>query len=130
MKIKGPPDYSGPPAPSEFEGGEKQNVSKVQSEKSVTETRLSAEKLSPARADALEKSLREVAETAKKEGLEKEATIGRVVDTVLEQVMGKEFMCGPEAASLRNAIAPLVSSDEYLMGKISNLLSRLGNKSS
>jgi hypothetical protein len=129
MKIKGPPDYSGPPTPPEFEGGEKQNVSKAQSEKSLTETQI-PEKLSPARADALEKGLREVAELARKEGLDKEATIGKVVDTVLEQVMGKEFICGPEAASLRKAIAPLVSSDEYLMGKITNLLSRLGNKSS
>lgn len=127
MIIKGPPKYSGPPAPPDPESGENKSVSKLQSDakSEVRETRNRS--VSPA--DAFEKGLTEVAALAKKQGIPKEATVAKVVDTVLEEVLGKEFLSSPEAASIRKALTPLISSDEYLMGKLNSILSRMGNKS-
>jgi hypothetical protein len=127
MKIKGPPNFSGPPAPPDPESGEKKSVSKLQANTNSPVQEIKNRSISAA--DTFEKGLREVAEAARKQEIPKEATVAKVVDTVLEQVLGKEFLSKPEAASVREALTPLIASDEYLMGKLNSILSRLGNKS-
>lgn len=139
MKIKGPADYSGPPAPPEPEkGGSGEGV--------VSPGRLAADQVSPQQQaetvaakgksaadparqpDAFEMELRDIARTVKDQGLHGEATAAKVVDRVLEDVMGKEFMSGPRGVEIRQAIGPLVSQDDHLMAKLNSILSRLENK--
>lgn len=127
MKIKEPPNYSGPPAPPDPEAGESKPVSNFQSD-AKSEVREKPTASVPA-TDTFKNGLKEVAELARKQGIPKEATVGKVVDRVLEQVLGKEFLSKPEAASVREALTPLICSDEYLMSKLNSILSRLGNKS-
>jgi hypothetical protein len=126
--IKGPPNFSGPSAPSEPDPGESKQLSKSQTD-AKSKVRGPEKSGVVSSTEAFENGLKEVAELARKQGIPKEATVAKVVDQVLEQVMGKEFLAKPEAASVREALTPLISSDEYLMGKLNSILSRLGNKS-
>lgn len=126
MIIKGPPKYSGRPAPPDPDSGDSKSVANQPKTKAEIQEVRNRSVSAP---DAFENRLREVAELGRKQGIPKEATVAKVVDTVLEEVLGKEFLSSPEAASIREALTPLISSDEYLMGKLNNILSRMGNKS-
>ena len=126
MKIKGPGNYSGPPSP-EFKGDDKK-VGKFQPENlqgpETTKASSPKQPVSP-----MEQGLSEVARSAKAEGLKGEALTAKVVDTVLTQMFGKDFLSRPDANALRETIIPFLSQDEHLSGKINSLISRLGNKS-
>jgi hypothetical protein len=126
MKIKGPGNYSGPP-PSEFPG-EKKKVGNFPADKSVEQAPQKKVKTETQSVSQMEKGLSEVARSAKAEGLKGEALAAKVVDTVLGEMFGKDFLSRPDAAVLRETIAPFVAQDEHLSSKLNSLLSRLGNK--
>jgi|GEM_PF-3286409 len=127
MKIKGPGNYSVPPS-SEFKGDEKKvgNFSTEKPLEQATQTKGKAETHS---VSAMEKGLSEVARSVKSQGLKGEALATKVVDTVLGEMFGKDYLSHPDAAVLRDTIAPYVAQDEHLSSKLNSLLSRLGNKS-
>jgi hypothetical protein len=127
MKIKGPGDFSVPPSP-EFKGDEKK-VGKFEPEKLTKGPEETKAKKESAGVSNLEQGFQEVARAAKAEGLKGEALTAKVVDTVLTEMFGKDFLNRPEAAALRDTITPFVSQDEHLSAKINSLISRLGNKS-
>lgn len=127
MKIKGPGNYSGPPSP-DFKGDDKK-VGKFQPEKLQQGPERTKPKTESQNVSDLERGLGEVARAAKSEGLKGEALTARVVDSVLTQMFGKDFLSHPDAAQLRETITPFVAQDEHLSNKINNLISRLGNKS-
>lgn len=126
MKIKGPPIFSGPPEPPDPDSGDTKSVANQPKTKAEIQDVRNRSVSAP---DAFENGLREVAELGKKQGIPNEVTVAKVVDTVLEEVLGKEFVSSAEAASIREALTPLISSDAYLMGKLNSILSRMGNKS-
>ena len=125
MKIKGPGNYSGPPSP-EFKGDDKKVGKFSENLQGPETTKASSPKqtVSP-----LEQGLSEVARSAKAEGLKGEALTAKVVDTVLTQMFGKDFLSRPDATALRETMIPFLSQDEHLSGKINSLIARLGNKS-
>ncbi|HSP06149.1 MAG TPA: hypothetical protein VLR94_03180 [Acidobacteriota bacterium] len=127
MKIKGPGNYPGLPAPpDEVKGGEaKGSVPFSPDAGGVQSTEASRKTSSAGKTDSFETSLREIAGTARKEGAPGAATINKVVDSVLEQMLGKEFLAKPEAASLKAAMVPMLGDDEHFMNKLSSILSRL-----
>jgi hypothetical protein len=129
MKIKGPADYPGPPAPPEpsKEGG---RISSGQFENRMSESAAASvpKGKSSKTSMSFEPAFREVARAVRAEGLQGETAAARVVDRALEDVLGKEFMAGPQAAPMREAIGSLVTQDECLMGKIHSILSRLKDK--
>lgn len=127
MKIKGPSDYSGPPTPPEPKGVDNKSVSKFETEQTTTESTQSAGRKEKASGlDSFETGLREIAKTSGPQGMPGEA-VDKIVDTVLQEVLGKDFMSRPDAARLKEAIAPLISQDEQIMGKLQSILNRLGN---
>jgi hypothetical protein len=126
MKIKGPGNYSGPPPP-ESKGDEKK-VGKFQPDKYTQEPQETKAKGQTQNVSTLDKQLSEVAKTAKAEGLKGEALAAKVVDTVLTDMFGKDFLTRPDAAALRETITPFVAQDEHLSSKLQNLITRLGNK--
>ncbi len=137
MKIKGPADYSGPAAtpPEPGKGGEEKISSGRQADRLLpqqTETAASAAATAGRgvrrQAGTFEVEMEGRARAMKTENLQGEAVAGRVVDSVLEDVLGKEFMSGPRADAIRQAIGPMVSQDENLMSRIHSILSRLENK--
>ena len=128
MKIKGSPDYPGPPTPPEPGKGEARVTPEFRADQASESKAVGNDKNKIQQPGSFEMALREVARSAKAEGLQGEAAAAKVVDKVLEDVLGKEFMSGPQAASIRQAIGPLVTQDEYLMGKLQSILSRLQNK--
>lgn len=125
--IKGPSDYSTPPTPPESNGVEKKTVSKFESEPSggIDKGGSTGQKQTEI-SDSFEKDLREIAQTSGAKGPDGEASVHRIVDTVLQEVLGKDFMSRPEAARLKEAIAPMISQDEQMMNKLNSILSRLG----
>jgi hypothetical protein len=125
MKIKGPGNYSSPPPP-ESKRDEKK-VGKFQPEKHIQPHETKA-KGQTQNVSNLEKGLNEVAKTAKAEGLKGEALTAKVVDTVLTDMFGKDFLTRPDAAALRETITPFVAQDEHLSSKLQSLITRLGNK--
>lgn len=127
MKIKGPGNYSGPPS-TESKGDDKK-VGKFPAEKAIEQAGQPKGKAETRAVSNLEKGLTEVARSAKAEGLKGEALASKVVDTVLSEMFGKDFPSRPDAAVLRETIAPFVAQDEHLSSKLNTLLSRLGNKS-
>ncbi len=127
MKIKGPGNYSGP-LPPEPQGDDKK-VGKFQPEKKqIQEPQETKAKGQAPNVSAMEKGLSEVAKTAKAEGLKGEALAAKVVDTVLTQMFGEDFVSRPDAAALRETITPFVAQDEHLSSKLQSLMTRLGNK--
>ena len=126
MKIKGPGDFSGPQPPEIQKEGKK--VGKFDPEKLQEGPQETKGKVQPQNVSQLEQGLSEVARTAKSEGLKGEALTAKVVDTVLTQMFGKDFLSRPEATALRDTITPFVAQDEHLSGKIQSLIARLGNK--
>jgi len=126
MKIKGPGDFSVPPSP-EFKGDDKK-VGNFSTEKPVEQTTQPKARAESQPVSGMEKGLSEVARTVKAEGLKGEALAAKVVDTVLGEMFGKDFLSRPDAAALRDTIAPFVAQDEHLSSKLNNLLSRLANK--
>jgi hypothetical protein len=127
MKIKGPGNYSGPPSP-DFKGDDKK-VGKFQPEKLQQGPEQAKAKTQTQNVSHLEKGLSDVARAAKAEGLKGEALTAKVVDSVLTQMFGEDFLSTPDAAAMRETITPFVAQDEHLSNKINNLISRLGNKS-
>jgi hypothetical protein len=121
MKINRP-GFTGPP-PAENKADDKK-VGKFELNKEIQQP----QEVRTKGVSALESGLSEVARAAKAEGLKGEALASRVVDTVLGEVFGKDFMSRPDAAALRETIAPFVAQDEHLSAKINSLISRLGNK--
>ena len=126
MKIKGPGTFSGPPSP-EFQESEKK-AGKFPIEKPVEQAAQTKVRTETQSVSNLEKGLGEVARSVKAEGLKGEALAVKVVDTVLGEMFGKDFLSRPDAAALRETIAPFVAQDEHLSSKLNSLLSRLGNK--
>ena len=126
MKIKGPGNFSVPPEPEPK--GDNKKVGNFPSEKLVEQTSQPKARAEAQPATGMEKGLSEVARSAKAEGLKGEALAGKVVDTVLGEMFGKDFLSRPDAAALRDTIAPFVAQDEHLSSKLNNLLSRLANK--
>lgn len=127
MKIKGPGNFSGPP-PSDFKPEEDKKVGKFEPEKLQQTGPQAKVKNQPLNASEFEKGLSEIARSAKSEGLKGEALAAKVVDTVLTEMFGKDFLSNPDATKLRETIIPFVAQDENLSNKINNLISRLGNK--
>jgi len=126
MKIKGPGNYSVPPPPEPK--GDDKKVGKFQPEKYIQEPKETKAKGQTQNVSTLEKGLSEVAKTAKAEGLKGEALAAKVVDTVLTDMFGKDFLTRPDAAALRETITPFVAQDEHLSSKLQSLITRLGNK--
>ena len=127
MKIKGPPDYTGPPTPPESNGVEKKAVSKFGTDPSADIKPTSpANRKQPEVTDSFEKDLRKIAKTSGPQGPPGEEAVSQMVDSVLQEVLGKEFMSKPEAARLKEALVPMIHQDEQMMGKLGSLLNRLG----
>jgi hypothetical protein len=127
MRIKGPGDLPGQ-QPIEPKRDEKK-VGKFQPEKYIQEPQETKAKGQTQHVSHLEKELSEIAKSAKAEGLKGEALAAKVVDTVLSEMFGKDFLTRPDAAALRETITPFVAQDEHLSSKLQNLITRLGNKS-
>jgi hypothetical protein len=127
MKIKGPADYSGPPTPPEPDGVDKKTVSKFEREQAAdVKVNKTPGKEQVAATDPFENCLRAIAKTSGPQGLRGEEAVHHIVDTVLQEIMGKEFMSKPDAARLKEAISPLISQDEQMMSKLNSILNRLG----
>lgn len=124
MKIKGPGSYSGPPAPPEPEGPGSKPATKFESGQ-VADAQAAQNKGRTSEVSNFEKGLQEIARNQKPGS---EIPVNKIVDSVIEEVLGKDYMSKPGAANLRDAIVPLVSQDENLMNKLNGILSRL-NKS-
>ena len=116
-----------PPSPEPK--GDDKKVGNFPSEKVVDQTAQPKTRTEAQPVSGMERGLSEVARSAKAEGLKGEALAAKVVDTVLGEMFGKDFLSRPDAAALRDTIAPFVAQDEHLSSKLNNLLSRLGNKS-
>jgi hypothetical protein len=122
MKIKGPGGYSGPPVPSEPESvGSKPTKFEPQETKAAEVTQKKG--AAATEPTAFEKGLQEIARTSRAGG--GEIPVGKIVDSVLEEVLGKDFASKPGGAAVKEAIVPLISQDEHLMGKLNSILSRL-----
>jgi hypothetical protein len=126
MKIKGPGEFSVPPSPEPK--GDDKKVGNFPSEKVVEQTTQSKARAEAPPVSGMEKGLSEVARSMKTEGLKGEALATKVVDTVLGEMFGKDFLSRPDAVALRDTIAPFVAQDEHLSSKLNHLLSRLANK--
>jgi hypothetical protein len=124
MKIKGPPDYSVPPAPQEPEGVDKKAVSKFETEP-ASDVKVTKGKQSTQTVDSFESSLREISKASGPQGIQGEQAVDHIVDTVLEEVMGKDFLSHPDASRIKKAISPLIGQDEQLMTKLNSILNRL-----
>jgi hypothetical protein len=125
MKIdKKPPDYPVPPTPPE-NGADNKTVSKFDpGQSNITSakpTGKEAEVSTP-----FEQSLREIAKGSGTQESRGPAAVERVVNSVIEEVMGKEFMSRPDAARLKDALVPMIGEDEPMMNKLNSILNRLG----
>ena len=123
MKIKGPGGYSGPPVPPEPESVGSKPTSKFEPQEIQSAEATQKKSAAAAEPTAFEKGLQEIARTRAGGG---EIPVGKIVDSVLEEVLGKDFASKPGGAAVKEAIVPLVSQDEHLMGKLNSILSRLG----
>jgi hypothetical protein len=121
MKIKGPGGYSGPPVPPEPESVGSKPTSKFEPQSAEVTQKKGAAAAEPT---PFEKGLQEIARTSRAGG--GEIPVGKIVDSVLEEVLGKDFASKPGGAAVKEAIVPLISQDEHLMGKLNSILSRLG----
>ena len=122
MKIKGPGGYSGPPVPPEPESvGSK--PTKFEPQETQTAEVTHKKGAAATEPTAFEKGLQEIARTSRAGG--GEIPVGKIVDSVLEEVLGKDFASKPGGAAVKEAIVPLISQDELLMGKLNSILSRL-----
>lgn len=125
MNIK-PPDYSRPTTPPEPDGVDAKTISKSETEKAAdVRANKTAAKEKFAAVDPFENCLREVAKASGPQGLKGEEAVHHIVDTVLQEVMGKDFMSKPDAGRVREAISPLISQDEQMMSKLNSILNRL-----
>jgi hypothetical protein len=125
MKIK-PPDYSGSPTPPESDGVDKKTVSKFETGPAADVKANRTPGKEQVATDPFESCLREVSKTSGPQELKGEEAVHRIVDTVLQEIMGKEFMSKPDAARLKEAISPMISQDERMMSKLNSILNRLG----
>lgn len=125
MKIK-PPDNSRPPTPPESDGVDKKTVSKFETDPAADAKANKLTGKEQVATDPFESCMREVAKTSGPQGLKGEEAVHRIVDTVLQEIMGKEFMSKPDAARLKEAISPMISQDEQMMSKLNSILNRLG----
>jgi hypothetical protein len=126
MKIKGPGDYPGLPVPSG--PGEGKPAGKLDVQKGVEKTADAQIKGKVHEPTGFEKGLSSIAAAIRTEGLQGEAMVGRVVDSVLEEILGKDFASRPDSAAMRQILSPFISQDEVLMNKLNNVLSRLEKK--
>jgi len=126
MKIKGPPDYPVPPTPPEQNGADNKTVSKFDPGQTAN---IASAKPIGKEAEVtthFEQSLKEIAKGSGPQQPGGPAAVERIVDSVLEEVMGKEFMSKPDAARLKDAIMPMINDDEPMMNKLNSILNRLG----
>ena len=121
MKIKGP-GYSGPPVPPEPESVGSKPTSKFEPQETQSAEAMQKKGAAAAEPTPFEKGLQEIARTSRAGG---EIPVGKIVDSVLEEVLGKDFASKPGGAAVKEAIVPLISQDEHLMGKLNSILSRL-----
>src|SRR5262245_9923056 len=112
-----------PLVPSEPESVETKPTSKFQQQETQTTEVTHKKGAAAAEPTAFEKSLQEIARASRAGG--GEIPIGKIVDSVLEEVLGKDFASKPGGAAVKDAIVPLISQDEHLMGKLNSILSRL-----
>lgn len=124
MKIKGPGGYSGPPVPPEPESVGSKPTSKFEPQETKSAEVTQKKGAAAAEPTSFEKGLQEIARTSRAGG--GEIPVGKIVDSVLEEVLGKDFASKPGGAAVKEAIVPLISQDEHLMGKLNSILSRLG----
>jgi hypothetical protein len=123
MNIKGPGGPSRPSVPQEPESVDSKPTSKFEPQETQA-TEVSHKKgAAPAESGAFEKGLREIARTSRAGG--GDIPVDKVVDSVLEEVLGKDFASKPGGKAVREAIVPLISQDEHLMGKLKSIFSRL-----
>ena len=127
MKIKGPGNYSGLPAPpEEVKGGGTKSGVPFSPEAGGIKSTEAARKNAPAEGtSSFESSLQEIARAGRKDGAPGSAAVNKVVDSVLEHMLGKAFLAGPEGASMKSAMVPMLSEDEHFMNKLNSVLSRL-----
>lgn len=127
MKIKGPGNYSGIPAPPEEvkKGEGSSNTSFNPEAGGVQNADTSRKNAQVAKTGIFEAKMQEIAKTSGKQGASAETNVNRVVDSVLEQMLGKDFLGKPEAASLKAAMVPMLSQDENFMNKLNGVLARL-----
>jgi hypothetical protein len=121
MKIKGPGSYSGPPASPEPEDVGSKPVSKFEP-KEVQASEVNKKGAASAEPSGFEKGLQEIAKTSRPGS---EIPVEKIVDTALEDVLGKDYASRPGGLAVRDAIVPLINQDEHLMGKLNSILSRL-----
>jgi hypothetical protein len=122
MKIKGPGGYSGPPASPEPEGVGNKPVSKFEPKEVQASEVANKKGAASAEPSAFEKGLQEIAKTSRAGS---EIPVEKIVDTALEDVLGKDYASRPGGLAVRDAIVPLINQDEHLMGKLNSILSRL-----
>jgi hypothetical protein len=122
MKIKGPGGYSGPPVPPEPESVGSKPKSKFEPQETQAAEVTHKKSAAAGEPTAFEKGLQEIARARAGGG---EIPVGKIVDSVLEEVLGKDFALKPGGAAVKEAIVPLISQDEHLMGKLNSILSRL-----
>lgn len=123
MDVKRPGGVSRPPISSEPETVGSKPTSKFEPQ-GTQATEVSRKKgATPAEPGIFEKGLREIARTSRAGG--GEIPVDKVVHSALEEVLGKDFASKPGGAAVKDAIVPLVSQDEHLMGKLKSILSRL-----
>jgi hypothetical protein len=121
MRIKGS-GYSGPPVPPEPEGIESKPKSKFETKEAQTSEVTNKKGTAATEPTAFEKGLEEIAKASRTGA---DVPVNKIVDSVLEEVLGKDFASTPVGAAARDAIVPLISQDEHLMGKLNSILSRL-----
>ncbi|HEY7161013.1 MAG TPA: hypothetical protein VH815_07115 [Acidobacteriota bacterium] len=122
MKIKGPGGYSGPPVPPEPDSVGSKPTSKFEPQETQSAEVAQKKGATAAEPSSFEKGLQEIARSRAGGG---EIPVGKIVDSVLEEVLGKDFASKPGGAAVKEAIVPLISQDEHLMGKLNSILSRL-----
>lgn len=127
MKIKGPGNYSGLPAPpEEVKGGEAKGSTAFSPEAGgIKGAEATRKNTAAGEAGSFEAKLQEIARAGRKDGSPGAETVNKVVDSVLERMMGKEFLAGPDASSMKAAMVPMLSEDEHFMNKLNSVLSRL-----
>lgn len=127
MKIKGPGNYSGLPAPpEEVKGGEAKGRAAFSPEAGgIKDAEATRKNAATGEAGSFEAKLQEIARAGRKDGAPGAETVNKVVDSVLERMMGKEFLAGPDASSMKAAMVPMLSEDEHFMNKLNSVLSRL-----
>lgn len=126
MKIKGPGGYPRPPEPPDAQSGKVGNQStftpgSVAEEASVRKAPGKSKVVTP-----FETDLKEISGSVKAGTMNHETAVTKVVESVLSDLLGKDFLSRADSASLREKIGPFIAQDDVLAGKLQSILSRIG----